>query len=156
MRARPDDDTRWAAAGDEFGRSFGTVVSAYAAWRPGHSADVVAFLVGGPGRRRVRDLGGHRAPRRAAGHDVVAVDRSADMLPWLAVRLPGVPTFVTRAERLPLPDGDVDVVVAGQAAHWFDATPDPWPPRARGDLPDQLLAADPRLPHRNRTCFSWE
>jgi len=28
-----------------------------------------------------------------------------------------------RAEALPLPDGDVDAVVAGQAAHWFDPAP---------------------------------
>ncbi len=34
--------------------------------------------------------------------------------------MPGVATFVARAEQLPLPDGDVDAVVAGQAAHWFD------------------------------------
>ena len=27
---------------------------------------------------------------------------------------------MARAEDLPLPDGDVDVVVAAQAAHWFD------------------------------------
>ena len=59
-------------------------------------------------------------PLLAAGHDVVAVDTSADMLAQLAVRLPGVPTFVAGAEDLPLPDADVDVVVAGQAAHWFD------------------------------------
>ena len=124
MTASPAGDTRWAAAKDERGRSFGAVAADYAAWRPGYPADVVAFLVGGAHGRRVLDLGAGTGqlsePLRAAGHDVVAVDTSADMLAQLVARLPGVPTFVAGAEDLPLPDDDVDVVVAGQAAHWFD------------------------------------
>ena len=117
-------DTRWAAAKDERGRSFGAVAADYAAWRPSYPAEVVTFLVGDQARRRVLDLGAGSGqlsePLLAAGHDVVAVDTSADMLAQLGARLPGVPTFVAGAEDLPLPDGDVDVVVAGQAAHWFD------------------------------------
>ena len=124
-------DTRWAAARDQRGRSFGAVAADYAAWRPSYPADVVAFLVGGPGRR-VLDLGAGTGqlsePLLAAGHDVVAVDTSGDMLAQLAARLPGVPTFVAGAEDLPLPDGDVDAVVAGQAAHWFH------PPRASAEF----------------------
>jgi SAM-dependent methyltransferase len=42
------------------------------------------------------------------------------MLAQLNVTLPDVPTFVAGAETLPLPDRDVDLVVAAQAAHWFD------------------------------------
>ena len=80
--------------------------------------------MGSAGPRRVLDLGAGSGqlsgPLVAAGHDVVAVDTSSDMLAQLTVRLPGVPTFVATAEELPLPDDDVDVVVAGQAAHWFD------------------------------------
>ncbi len=34
--------------------------------------------------------------------------------------MPGVPTFVGSAERLPLPDASVDAVVLGQAWHWVD------------------------------------
>src|SRR5687767_4042334 len=113
-------DTRWAAARTERGRSFGAVATDYAAWRPGYPAELVAFLVGGEdghtARRRVLDLGAGTGQLSeslvAAGHDVVAADTSADMLAQLAVRLPGVPTVVARAEDLPLPDGDVDVVVA--------------------------------------------
>ena len=125
MTSFPAGDTRWAAAKDERGRSFGAVAADYAAWRPGYPADVVAFLIGRPaGPRRILDLGAGTgqlsAPLVAAGHDVVAADTSADMLSQLTARLPGVPAFVAGAEDLPLPDDDVDAVVAGQAAHWFD------------------------------------
>ena len=120
--------TRWAAAKTERGGSFGAVAADYAAWRPGYPAELVAFLVGGEQGharpRRVLDLGAGTGQLSeslvGAGHDVVAADTSADMLAQLAVRLPGVPTVVARAEDLPLPDGDVDVVLAAQAAHWFD------------------------------------
>jgi SAM-dependent methyltransferase len=42
------------------------------------------------------------------------------MLAELTARLPDVPTLVAGAESLPLPDGDRDVIVAAQAAHWFE------------------------------------
>jgi SAM-dependent methyltransferase len=45
------------------------------------------------------------------------------MLAQLAARLPSVPTLEGTAESVPLPDADVDVVTAGQAAHWFDPAP---------------------------------
>ena len=123
-----DADTRWAAARTERGRSFGAVAADYAAWRPGYPGELVAFLVGGEQGhaqpRRVLDLGAGTGQLSeslvGARHDVVAADTSADMLAQLSLRLPGVPTLVARAEDLPLPDDDVDVVVAAQAAHWFD------------------------------------
>src|SRR4051812_34508210 len=125
------DDTRWAAAKTERGSSFGAVAAAYAAWRPGYPDDVVAFLVGGDEAhsvpRRILDLGagtGLLTERLVAvGHDVVAADTSADMLAELTARLPDVPTLVAGAEQLPLPDDDVDGIVAAQAAHWFDPVP---------------------------------
>ncbi len=121
-------DTRWTADRDDRGRSFGAVAADYAAWRPGYPAEVVAFLAGGAAGhdrpRRILDLGagtGLLTERLvAAGHDVVAADVSADMLAELSARLPGVPTLLTGAESLPLPDGDRDVIVAAQAAHWFE------------------------------------
>jgi SAM-dependent methyltransferase len=58
-----------------------------------------------------------------AGHHVVAVYPSTEMLAQLAGRLPGVATEVGGAEAVPLPDGSVDAVVAGQAAHWFEPAP---------------------------------
>ncbi|WP_369140584.1 class I SAM-dependent methyltransferase [Modestobacter versicolor] len=106
--------------------SFGQVAAAYAALRPGYPADAVAFLLG-ERPRRVLDLGAGTGLLTdvllAAGHEVLAVDLSAPMLEQLAARLPQVPTAVGGAESLPLPDADVDAVVAGQAAHWFDVAP---------------------------------
>jgi SAM-dependent methyltransferase len=107
-------------------RSFGSVAAEYAALRPGYPADAVAFVLGGR-PRRVLDLGAGTGLLTevlvAAGHEVVAVDPSAEMLAQLAARLPDVRTAVGTAEQIPLPDGVVDAVVAGQAAHWFDVAP---------------------------------
>jgi SAM-dependent methyltransferase len=58
-----------------------------------------------------------------AGHDVVAVDPSPEMLGELSARLSGVTTAVGTAEAVPVGSASVDVVVAGQAAHWFDPAP---------------------------------
>jgi SAM-dependent methyltransferase len=121
-------DTRWAVDRADRGRSFGAVAVDYAAWRPRYPADVVAFLAGGSAGhdrpRRILDLGAGTGLLTealvTAGHDVVAADVSADMLAELTARLPGVPTLVAGAESLPLPDGDRDVIVAAQAAHWFE------------------------------------
>ncbi|MGY1615174.1 class I SAM-dependent methyltransferase [Geodermatophilus sp. SYSU D00691] len=105
--------------------SFSSVAAEYAALRPGYPADAVDFLLGAP--RRVLDLGagtGLLTERLvAAGHEVVAVDPSAEMLAQLTARLPDVVALVGSAEAVPLPDRDVDAVVAGQAAHWFDPVP---------------------------------
>ena len=102
--------------------SFGSVAAAYAELRPGYPDAVVRFLLGDR-PRRVLDLGagtGLLTERLlAAGHDVVAVDPSAEMLAELTARLPGIAAHVGPAERIPLPDAAVDAVVAGQAAHWF-------------------------------------
>jgi SAM-dependent methyltransferase len=112
-------------------RSFGSVAAGYAAFRPGYPPEVVAFLVGDR-PRQLLDLGAGTglltAVLVAAGHDVVAVDPSPEMLGELAARLPGVATAVGSAEAVPLGDVFVDAVVAGQAAHWFD------PPAAASEI----------------------
>jgi SAM-dependent methyltransferase len=106
--------------------SFGSVAAEYAALRPGYPADAVAFLLGSR-PRRVLDLGAGTGLLTdvllAAGHEVVAVDPSAAMLAQLRARLPLVQTAAGGAEAIPVPDADVDAVVAGQAAHWFDPVP---------------------------------
>ena len=103
--------------------SFGSVAADYAALRPGYPADAVSFLLG-ERPLRVLDLGAGTGlltdQLLAAGHEVLAVDPSAGMLDQLTARLPQVQAAVGDAESLPVPDGDVDAVVAGQAAHWFD------------------------------------
>ena len=55
------------------------------------------------------------------GHDVVAVEPDPEMLAQLRRVLPDVEALEGSAERIPLPAGSVDRVVAGQAFHWFDA-----------------------------------
>jgi SAM-dependent methyltransferase len=112
----------------ERARAFGSVAPAYAVLRPTYPAGSVSFLTGGTGAgRRVLDLGAGTGLLTellvVAGHEVVAVDPSASMLGQLTSRLPDVPTVVAGAEALPLPDDDVDVVTAAQAAHWFDPAP---------------------------------
>jgi SAM-dependent methyltransferase len=106
--------------------SFGAVAADYAALRPGYPPDAVAFLLGDQ-PRRVLDLGAGTGLLTdvllAAGHDVVAVDVSEPMLAQLRGRLPQVATATGGAEAIPLPDDDVDAVVAGQAAHWFEPAP---------------------------------
>lgn len=106
--------------------SFGAVAADYAALRPSYPADAVAFLLGTL-PRRVLDLGAGTGLLSEvvlrAGHEVVAVDPSAEMLAQLSDRLPAVTTAVGGAEAVPLPDGSVDAVVAGQAAHWFEPAP---------------------------------
>jgi SAM-dependent methyltransferase len=119
------------AGWQERARSFGSVAGGYSSLRPAYPDDVVAFAVGGADgsarRLRVLDLaagtGLLTSSLAAAGHDVVAVDPAAGMLAQLVARLPSVPALEGSAEAVPLPDGDVDVVTAAQAAHWFDPVP---------------------------------
>jgi SAM-dependent methyltransferase len=124
---RGDGPVSW----QERAGSFGSVAGGYSALRPGYPDDVVAFAVGGAEGAtrplRVLDLaagtGLLTAPIVAAGHDVVAVEPAAKMLAQLAAELPSVTALAGSAESIPLPDADVDVVTAGQAAHWFDPGP---------------------------------
>jgi SAM-dependent methyltransferase len=112
---------------EERARSFGAAAAQYALLRPTYPPAAADLAVDGPGPRRVLDLGAGTGllteVLHAAGHVVTAVDPSPEMLAQLAARLPGVTTAVGSAEAIPLPDAAVDVVAAGQAAHWFDPTP---------------------------------
>ncbi len=104
--------------------SFGGLAQTYADNRPGYPPEAVRWLVGtSPGR--VLELGAGTGKITGAltalGHDVVATDTSGQMLHELQRRAPGTRTIVSRAESIPLPTSSVDVVVAAQAFHWFDA-----------------------------------
>jgi SAM-dependent methyltransferase len=102
--------------------SFGSVAADYAELRPGYPAEAVTAVLGAS-PLRVLDLGAGTGLLTqllvAAGHEVLAVDPSAQMLEQLRARLPQVPTVTGGAERIPVPDAGLDAVVAGQAAHWF-------------------------------------
>ena len=56
----------------------------------------------------------------AAGADVAAVEPDPAMLAELRRALQRVRAVPGSAEEIPLPDGSVDAVLAGNAMHWFD------------------------------------
>lgn len=104
------------------GAAFAQGGARYERLRPGFPQAVVPWSLGDT-PRRVADVGaGTGKLTRAlidAGHDVVAVDPSADMLAQLRGTLPGVPTLLGTGERTGLPGAPRP---AGE------------PPRARSDL----------------------
>lgn len=104
--------------------SFGTAAAAYAEHRPDYAQDAVRWALEHAPGPRVLDLGAGTGKLTATlvelgaelGVEVVAVEPDAQML----AELHGVPAFQGSAESIPLPDGSVDAVVAGNALHWFD------------------------------------
>lgn len=105
------------------GRSFGSVADAYDRGRPSYPREAAAWLAGAE-PVTVLELGSGTgkltAELAALGHDVHATDPDPEMLTVLQRRLPDVRRTVAAAEQIPLADRSVDVVVAGQAFHWFD------------------------------------
>ncbi|MBO0869016.1 MAG: class I SAM-dependent methyltransferase [Micromonosporaceae bacterium] len=103
--------------------SFGAAAQEYDARRPSYPEDAVAWAVG-DAPARVVDLGaGTGILTRvllALGHTVLPVEPDPEMRRRLAQRSPGVEPLAGSAEAIPLPDGSVDAVVAGQAYHWFE------------------------------------
>lgn len=122
-------------------RSFGTVAEEYERSRPGYPPDAVDWLVGRE-QLRVVDVGAGtgKLTRQlvALGHDVTAVEPSEEMLAQLRAAVSGARAIHAGAEELPLADGSADVVVAGQAFHWFD------PDRALPEIA-RVLAPDGRV-----------
>lgn len=109
--------------------SFGAAADDYEAARPEYPFEAVAWMLEKlpVGARRVADVGAGtgkltRVLREAPEAEVVAIDPDPEMLAALRQAVPGVPTFLGTAERLPLPDASVDAVVLGQAWHWVDPT----------------------------------
>jgi SAM-dependent methyltransferase len=57
---------------------------------------------------------------------VYAVEPDAEMRAWAEQSCPGTPSFISvsgSAEHTTLPDHCVDLIIVGQAIHWFDALP---------------------------------
>ncbi|MFC7496851.1 MULTISPECIES: class I SAM-dependent methyltransferase [unclassified Nocardioides] len=103
--------------------SFGSVADAYDRGRPTYPGEAAAWLAG-PEPVVVLEVGAGTGKLTEAllalGHEVHATDPDDAMLSRLRKRLPDVPTSVASAEELPAADASYDVVVAGQAFHWFD------------------------------------
>jgi SAM-dependent methyltransferase len=103
--------------------SFGAAADAYERARPSYPEAAVDWILP-PDARRVLDLGAGTGKLTrhlvARGLEVVAVEPSAGMRAQLTQGLPNVPVLPGSAEAIPLDDASVDLVVCGQAWHWFD------------------------------------
>jgi len=108
------------------GLSFGPAADLYDQIRPTYPRAALEWALG-PGPCRVVDLGaGTGILTRVVqqlGHDVLPVEPDDAMRARLAQSTPGVTPLAGSAEEIPLSDGSVDAVVAGQAYHWFDPEP---------------------------------
>ncbi len=115
-------------------RSFGSVADAYDRGRPTYPSDAASWLATGvvpdddsPGAQQLSVLelgaGTGKLTRvlHAQGHDVHATEPDEAMLAILRRDLPDVRSSASGAEKIPLGDASVDVVVAAQCFHWFDA-----------------------------------
>lgn len=107
--------------------SFGAAADDYEAARPDYPFEAVAWMLERlpHGSRRVADVGAGtgkltRVLAKAPDAEVIAIDPDSAMLDTLRASVPGVPTFLGTAERLPVPDASLDAVVLGQAWHWVD------------------------------------
>ena len=108
------------------GLSFGSAAELYDRIRPTYPPAAVEWALGLT-PLRVVDLGAGTGILtrviRALGHHVIPVEPDEAMRARLAGTTPGVEPLAGRAEHIPVPDGDVDAVMAGQAYHWFDREP---------------------------------
>ncbi|WP_404435608.1 class I SAM-dependent methyltransferase [Microbacterium aerolatum] len=107
--------------------SFGAAAGDYEAARPDYPFEAVAWMLEKlpHGSHRIADVGAGtgkltRVLADAPDAEVIAIDPDPLMLEALRAAVPGVPTFLGTAERLPVPDASLDAVVLGQAWHWVD------------------------------------
>jgi SAM-dependent methyltransferase len=103
--------------------AFGSAAAAYDRFRPTYPRAAVEWAVGGPPPREVVDLGAGTGiltrVLTSAGYTVTPVEPDPEMRAQLAAGS-GPAAMAGGAEDIPLQDGSVDAIVAGQAYHWFD------------------------------------
>lgn len=121
-----DGTTNPAQLRAERAASFGAHAAAYAEHRPDYPTTAIRWAlepIATPAPV-VLDLGAGTGKLTegllAIGAEVVAVEPDAAMRAELARRFPEVSASAGAAEAIPLADGSVDAVLAGQAFHWFD------------------------------------
>ena len=109
---------------------FATLADDYARYRPGYPGQVVDELVRVSGLTRdwiIADIGsgsGNSAlPFLEAGYQVIGVEPNREMREAAERLLAAYPAFHSidsAAERIPLDAHSVDLIIIGQAWHWFD------------------------------------
>ena len=103
-------------------RSFGPVADAYDRARPSYPEEAVRWLTGS-GSSMVLELGAGTGKLtevlHQTGNELLATDPLPEMLARLKKKVP-VQHVVATAEHIPMRSRSVDVVVSGQAFHWFD------------------------------------
>jgi SAM-dependent methyltransferase len=108
------------------GSSFGAAAAEYARHRPRYAEAAIRWCLqpARTDRPRVADIGAGTGILTSALHqlgaDVVAVEPDPQMLTELRRHVCDVPVVPGTAEAIPLEDGSVDAVLAGQAMHWFE------------------------------------
>jgi SAM-dependent methyltransferase len=105
-------------------RGFETSGERYERGRPDYPEEAIDLLLAELGRpARVLDVGAGTGkltrPLLARRLEVIAVEPAAAMRETLERTAPGATVHAAQADALPLEDGAVDAVVAGQAFHWF-------------------------------------
>ena len=102
--------------------SFGPAASLYDRVRPRYPLDALRWMLGET-PLRVVDLGAGTGilTRQLIelGHEVTPVEPDPGMRARLDESVAAPLAVEGSAEKIPLPDGSVDAVVAGQAYHWF-------------------------------------
>lgn len=121
--ARRADAAPTEKSGLDPARSFGSVVDAYDRARPDYPLEAVRWLTGDE-PLSILELGAGTGKLTHAlvelGHDVHATEPDEAMLEVLSRNVPTARLSATTAEEIPAADATYDLVIAGQAYHWFD------------------------------------